>query len=283
MKKKYLDSDRFWLLYSCFGVAVLYLNLIWKTTGEIDLITTGIFYWGAIIWLLWRRKDEVLRCSKLGLNLVGCCVLGLILVKTLALFSVESSLLSLFPFIASVALASIASGGRIDRYKLELFFAWFLFFPEGVIGQAIDGLVKITVLNAKLATYLLYYLGFDVASQGNRVMLSLPEIGQFKAIVDYPCAGLPMMLLMLKFALLIICLAPLAKQDKILVPIFSISLGFCLGVVRVSILTLLIPHADRFDYWHGARGAQIFSTLAIAIFAGFCYWILERNQSAVEG
>jgi hypothetical protein len=40
----------------------------------------------------------------------------------------------------------------------------------------------------------------------------------------------------------------------------------------------MIPEPAKFAYWHGSSGAQIFSTLGIVIFAGFCYWILEYQQ-----
>ncbi|MEO0848035.1 MAG: cyanoexosortase A [Cyanobacteria bacterium J06648_1] len=275
----YVKDDRLWLLSSLGGIAILHLSLSWKTSGDLDALTTGCFYWGAIIWLLWRRRDYLQYRGEPIASCLGLFLLGLILSKTLSLFWFESTLLPLLPLTMAIALALIASGFKgFGQYKQELFFTWFLFFPEGVIGHLIDKTIHVTVLNAKLATYFLYYIGFDVASQGNQVLLTLPEIGKFKAIVDYPCAGVPMMLLMLKFSLLLIALAPLSKQEKRLIPIFAIALGFLLGVVRVAVLTLLIPNSRQFDYWHGTQGSQIFSTLAITIFAGFCYWILERKQ-----
>ena len=270
------------LLSSLIATAILYLNLIWNT-GDIDLVSTGGFYWGAIIWLLWRKRDRIKYSREPVSSCLGLCLLGLIIFKVLNLFWFESTLLPLFPLAVAITLALIASGFKgLSQYWQELFFAWFLFFPEGAIGHAIDNIVRITILNAKFATYFLYYIGFDVASKENQVLLSLPELGQFKAIVDYPCAGVPMILLMLKFALLLISLASLSKQEKLIVPLFSIVLGFSLGVVRVSILTLLIPNQSKFDYWHGAEGSQIFSILAITIFAGFCYWILEKKQTTIE-
>jgi len=275
----YVKRDRPWLISSLVGAGILYLNLIWKTTEDIDLLTTSSFYWGAILWLLWRKRDNMPNRGAIFPNLIGLSLLGVTLSKTLSLFWFESTLLPLFPLAIAIALSLIAAGFKgLTQYKQELFFAWLLFFPEGVIGHSIDRLVQITLLNAKFATYFLYYLGFDVASQGNQVLLSLPELGEFKAIVDYPCAGVPMILLMLKFGLLLIALTTLSMQDKMLIPTFSIVLGFFLGVIRVAILTLLIPNSGRFDYWHGTQGSQIFSTLAITIFAGFCYWILERKR-----
>lgn len=277
--KNYVKDDRLWLISGLAAMAMLYLNLIWKTTRDIDQLTTSGFYWGAIIWLLWQRRDCLRDYSEPCSSFTGLLLLGLVLSKTLSLYAFESTLLPLMPLGMAIALALIASGFRgFVQYRQELFFAGFLFFPEGVIGHWLDGIVHITLLNAKFAAYFLYYLGFNVASQGNQVLLSLPELGEFKAIVDYPCAGLPMILLMLKFSLLLICIAALSRPEKLLIPAFSIILGFWLGVVRVAILTLLIPNPTQFTYWHGAQGSQIFSTLAITIFASFCYWILEKKS-----
>lgn len=278
--KDCLFSDRLWLGSSLLGIAILYLGLIWKTTGDVDQLSISMVFWGAIVWLLWRKRDYLQYGSEPVSSFIGLLLLGLILSKITTLFWFESTLLPLLPISGAIALALIASGFKgLFQYRRELFFAWFLFFPEGVIGHFIDRMFQITILNAKFATYFLYYIGFNVSSQGNQVILSLPELGEFKAIVDYPCAGIPMILLMLKLALLLISMTPLPKRERLLIPSFSIALGFFLGVVRVCILTLLIPNSARFDYWHGAAGSQIFSTLAITIFAGFCWWILERKQS----
>ena len=212
--KNFKISDRFWLLSSWIGAAVLYLNLIWKTTGDIDRLTIESLFWGAI-YLLWRKRYCFKNTSDIVSSFIGLTLLGLVLVKTTTLFWFESTLLPLFPITIAIALTLITSGFKgFSQYRWELFFAWFLFFPEGVIGRFIDSIVQITILNAKFSTYLLYYLGFDVASYGNWVLLSLPELGQFKAIVDYPCAGVPMILLMLKLALLLISFASLSKLER---------------------------------------------------------------------
>lgn len=272
-------SDRIWLFSSLISLSILYLNLIWKTTGDIDILTTDCLFWGAILWLLWKKQNQFCYDSDPISSFLGLLLMGLILAKIISLFWFESTLIPLLPFFTTASLALIASGFKnLRQYAQELFFAWFLFFPTGVIGRSIDTLIHITVLNAKFATYFLYYLGFNVASQGNEVLLSLPERGEFKAVVDYPCAGLPMILLMLKMSLLLITFVPLDKRRRVLVPIVSIAIGFILGVIRVSILTLLIPEQAKFDYWHGSSGSQIFSTLGIFIFSGFCYWIMQRQE-----
>ncbi len=278
-RKNFVGNDRFWIFSSLVGVALLYLNLVWKATENIDQLTTNSLFAGAIIWLLWRKRNDLEYDSDPVSSFIGLLLLGSILSKTMTLFWFESTLLFSLPLSVAIALALIASGVRgFGQYLQELFFAWFLFFPTGAIGNFIDSIVHITILNAKFATYFLYYLGFNVATQGNQVMISLPQSGAFKAIVDYPCAGVPMILLILKLALIFVAFVPLPKYLQLLIPTFSIILGFFLGVIRVCLLTLFIPEPAQFAYWHGAQGSQIFSTLAIAIFSAFCYLILRQQE-----
>ena len=273
-------SDRTWLFSSLISSAVLYLGLVWKTTENIDRLTTDALFWGVIIWLIWRKKDSLDLHSDAISSFIGLFWLGIVLVKTITLFKLETVLLPLLPVSSAIALALIASGFKgLGQYAKELLCALFLFFPTEVIGFFIDNIIHITIINAKVATYLLYYLGFKVGSVGNEVILYLPELGKFKAIVNYSCAGMPMIILILKLALLLISCTSFARIQQILISLFSISLGFSLGVIRICILTLLIPNPTLFEYWHGEYGSQIFSTLAIIIFSVFCYWMLQPQQN----
>ncbi len=275
--KLWQKSDKFWLFSSVISSAILYLNLVWKATADIDKLTTESLFGVAILWLLWRQRDKLNFKSSLLATCFGSVLILLVLVKSLSLFWFESTLIPLIPIFIAFGLALIASGFKgLRQYWRELFFAWFLFFPEGVMGTAIDKLIHITVINAKLASFLLHYVGFSVASQSNQVILNLPELGQFTALVDYPCAGIPMIVLMLRISLLLIAFFPLPKKERFLVPLVSLGIGFGLGVIRVCMLTVLLPEEAKFDYWHGTAGSQIFSTLAIVIFSFFCHSILKK-------
>jgi cyanoexosortase A len=277
--KQLLKSDRFWLFTSLVGLTLFYLNLTWKTTGDIDRLTTDSLFGIAILWLLWRRQDKFSYDSDFFSTLIGLSVIVIVLVKSVSLFWFESTLLPLIPVLACFGLALIASGFKgLRQYWRELLFAWFLFFPEGIIGLFVDRIFHITVITAKFSAFFLYYFGFNVATQGNEVILSLPQSGNFKAIVDYPCAGVPMILLILKLSLLLLSFFPFNKTYRFLLPLVSIGIGFVLGIIRVCILTLIIPKPAKFDYWHGTEGGQIFSTLAILIFSCFCYWILQKQE-----
>ena len=271
-------SNRFWLLTSLLFLCIFYLNLIWRTTKSIDYLTTNILFYGAILCLLWQRKEKINIRSSMFSSFIGLILLIIVIIKTISLFYFESIFLTLVPFCSCISLALIASGFRgLGQYWKELFFAWFLFFPEDTIGFSINNIVKITNITANFATYFLYYLGFDVTNKGNEVLLSLPNMGEYQAIVNYSCTGLPMILLMLKLSLLLISFFPVQKSQCFSIPMVSITIGFVLGVIRVCIMTLMIPEQVTFDYWHGAEGSQIFSTVAIMIFSGFAYWVLNRD------
>ena len=277
-------SDKFWLFSSLVSSAVIYLNLVWKATESIDLLTTDALFWVAILWLLWRRKDKLKFHSNIFSTIVGILLITLTIVKSFSLLWFESKLICFFPIFIAIGLALIASGVKgLKQYWQELFFAGFLFFP---IDTVIDKLINITVINAKLSSFLLHYIGFNVTSQGNEISLYLAELGKFTAVVNYSCTGLAMMVLMLKLSLLLITFFPLPKKEKILVPLEALGIGFGVGVIRVCLLTLVLPDQATFNYWHGSNGAQIFSTIGIVLFSFFCHFVLKKydlldsNQTA---
>lgn len=272
-------SNKFWLLTSLFLLGIFYLNLIWRGTNDLDKLTTNSLFFGAIFFLIWRRKESIKIHSDLFSSFIGLSLLVIVIIKAISLSHLELNLLPLFPFFAGICLALIASTFQgLGQYIQELFLAGFLFLPEDVIGFRVNNLVKVADITAYFSSYFLYYLGFDVTNQENEIMLSLPNVGEYQAIVNYSCTGIPMILLMLKLSLLLISFFSLKKSQYFSIPIVSIAIGFLLGVVRVCLMTLAIPEPAIFNYWHGAEGSQIFSTLAIVIFSGWAYWILNRDN-----
>ena len=274
-------DDRFWLFSSLISFSILYLNLIWKTTENIDTLTTDGLFWGAILWLLWRKQNRLRYRSDFLSSCLGLGLIGIVLFKLITLFWFESIIISLMPIYFAFALALIASGFRgLRQYWQELFLALLLFFPSDALGYAINNFIQVKILTAKFATYFLYYFGFQVVNQGADILLSLPDLGEFRASVNYSCTGMTMIILMLKLALLAVCFFPVTKAQAMLIPSLSIGLGFILGVIRVCVLTLVLPNPTRFDYWHGDQGAQIFSTVGIMIFGAFCSWLLQHSKSS---
>lgn len=271
-------SDKSILLLCFINISVFYLSLMWQITGNLDrVITEGLFY-GVILYILWRRRYKIKLKYNLFSSFIGAILIAIVIIKSLNLFTFENKLIFLVPFLTTIGLVLIISGfSGILRYSKELFLTGVLFFPEEVIGMVLEKFISVTVLNAKIAAYILYYFGFNVATKGNEVLLYLPKIGNFQAIVNYSCSGMPMIILLLKLTFALIILFPFGIKQRILIPILSVITGFTLGVIRVCILTLLIPQPTNFDYWHGNDGSQIFSTVAIILFCGFAYWLVQKQ------
>jgi cyanoexosortase A len=273
-----LKSERFWLGSILVSFIFFYLSLIWKLTGDLDLIVTDLLFWVAILALLYRRRDRLIFNSDPISTFLGLLLIGLVLVKSPTLYWFESNLfVYCAPFVALFGIALIASGIKnLKQYWVELFFSGFLFIPPTFFGFWFND--RISALTAKFSAYLLYYLGFNTTSRGIDIWLNLPDRGNFVAKVDYFCTGILMMGLMLKLALLLVSFFPMKWLQCFWLPLAALAIGFFLGVIRVSILTLAVPDPDRFAFWHGTEGAQIFSTLSIIIFFFFCYPVLKKHN-----
>jgi cyanoexosortase A len=282
--KRSLKSDQFWLCASLISFAVFYLTLTWKTTENIDSVITSSLFWGVIFVLLWRRRDRLNFRSDLFSTTFGLSLLAIVLVKSVSLFWFESSLFLPFaPFFGFLGLVAIASGFKgLKQYWLELLLVGLLFFPSDRFGWLFNKYFHIQMLTAKFASYLLYYLGFNTTSQNQDVLLNLSTGKHFVASVNYSCTGVSMIMLMLKLALLLESLLAMKRLQRFLFPIAAVAIGFVLGSIRVSIMTVLLPEPDKFNYWHGTEGAQIFSTLAILLFSGFCYLVLKEGTGNGE-
>jgi cyanoexosortase A len=277
--KRSLKSEQFWFYASLISFAVFYLTLTWKSTKNLDLIVTNSLFWGAIFVLLWRRRKRLVFNSDFISAFLGLLLITLVLIKSLTLYWFESNLfVYLASFISFLGIALIASGIKnIKQYWLEIFFSGFLFIPTTFFGFWFND--QISLATAKISAYLLYYLGFNTVSKGIQILLHLPNQGDFIAEVNYFCTGILMMGLMLKLALLLASFVPMKQWQRFWFATLALAVGFFLGVIRVSILTLTVPNPEQFAFWHGNEGAQIFSTLSIIIFSLFCYPTLNQPKS----
>lgn len=260
------------------NIGLFYLIISWQVTGNLDRVITDSLFYIAIIYLFGKRQSKLWFRSDITASFIGIAWITIVVIKSLTLLSFEDYFIFLIPVSSILGLSLITSGfSGIWQNRRELFLAGVIFFPTEVIGIVLEKSISVTILNAKVASYLLYYVGFNITNTGNKISLVLPEIGNFQAIVNYSCSGMPMIILLLKLALALIFLFSFGKKQSVLILILSIITGFILGVIRVCILVLLIPQKTNFDYWHGNDGSQIFSTLAIMLFCGFSYWWIQKQ------
>lgn len=273
------SSTHPWFFYGLVSLAIMYLGLSWKTTADLDHLITESLFWGVIIYLLWQKRTNLQHSNQLLSTFFSISLITVTLYGIVNLAEFNNELIFLFPFVSVLGiLLPTFEFQNLCLCWRELIFSLVLFIPNQYFDLLLESTIKITVLTAKISTYLLYYFGFNVANQGDEVILFSPDSEKFTAIVNLPCTGSSMMLLMLKLALLLIIFFQISKIKKISLILISLGIGFISGVIRVSFLTLTIPNPDQFNYWHGSEGSQIISTLAVIIFSSFCYWMLPQQN-----
>jgi len=272
-----LQSDRFWLGGVMLGLAALFLSLGWKRSGDVDSLAVDLLFYAGIFWLLWRKRNRLSLEAGLGSTLAGLLLVAWLLFKSLRLFCFESLFLKLAPPAALVAVALLASGFRgLGQYRWEALLLCLMVFPLTKLWPPIQRMFNLEVLTAAFAGFLLHYSGFESAQRGAEVILPTGSVE-----VSTVCSSVPMMLLLLKLALLGIIVLPMSGWRRVCVPAAALAVGFVLGGVRVAVMAAVAADPARFDYWHGEPGAQIFSALAVLLFASLCYAVARRKDRRI--
>ncbi|MEC4987204.1 MAG: cyanoexosortase A [Oscillatoria sp. PMC 1068.18] len=270
---KKLPSSQLYLGGLAVALAVFHLILSGKVVSDIDRAIVSVLFWTAIICLLWRKRDELNLDSDIFSSFVGSILLGLILVKSLNLFWFESSFLKIVPFCLSLSFGLLASGFRgLKQYWREFILIMLLSLPDLYLETAINKYLPISILTAKNASFMLWYLGFDVVRNGVQVILPNGAVEVF-----HPCTGTASIILLFKLTIVFLLVFPTNKIQKFLLPLVSIGIGFLGGVIRVAVMALVVSNEQAFEYWHGHQGASIFSTISIVLFGIICQYLLQQN------
>ncbi|MGB5900242.1 MAG: cyanoexosortase A, partial [Geitlerinemataceae cyanobacterium] len=220
--------------------------------------------------------------SNLFATLFGTVILSLALFKTSQLSS-GGPFLQALPFIFGLGLGLIASGARgLQQYWQELLAFFILSLPgERFLSHILESLMtfltgeQLTTLTAKFSALFLGIFGFDVSLDG--VFLILP-----KSVVKVyeGCSGASSIDFLLRLGLLFIIMFPTQRIGKILTPVLAILVGFFVNGVRVLIMAYLANTGDdkAFDYWHVGDGSQIFGAIAVLLFGGVCYLLIQKDD-----
>jgi cyanoexosortase A len=149
-----------------------------------------------------------------------------------------------------------------------------LCLPGSFFAPLVDRLFQISQLTTAFAVFILWYTGFDVTRLDTTIILP-----QGSAIVTPACTGIGTMLLLLKLATIYMLIFPTKWSQKICLVVAAISISFIGGGLRVAIIATVVSNPTAFDYWHGAAGNQIFSTVAMVLFGLLCRYFLSSKSS----
>jgi cyanoexosortase A len=260
----------FWMWVLLSALVVINITIFFKMDNVAHAGMSGLF-WLAIYSLLWDKRHELKFKSDLFPTLLGILLIGwtLFISKSIPTEK-EDNLLSIAPFIFSLGVSLIASGFLgLKQFKPELLIIFFLGIPRVILQTFSD----ISPLTAKISSFFLHYLGFQVFLDG--IFIHLPK-GTVK--VYEGCSGIESVTYVLGLSVICLIMFPIPKKLQILVPFIAILTGFFVNVIRVVLMSILVDMGEKkaFLYWHEGEGSLVFGMIAVIIFGGF-YWLL-MNQ-----
>lgn len=273
---KYQDV-KLWLLIITTGLAAIHSMLIWRLTDDIDRLSITILIWGVILFILWERRKQLNLNSGFVSSFIGFIIIGFVISKGLTILPFDQPFLRILPLGAFCGMVLIGSGFKgITQYWREFVLTLLIVIPDGVLEDLFEKLPAISLFTAKYATWLLWYLGFEVSRQGVNIIMPTG------AVEVYPgCSGLTAMILILKLIIIYLIVFPANLFKTILLPILGVSIAFFINGFRVALMAVLVAYSKPswFDYWHTGGGSQIFSVISIAIFALFCNLLIRPYET----
>ncbi len=230
------------------------LTQTFKISGADRQITVTLF-WLTAAYLIWERKEKLQFQTGFVASIFGTILLALLLLKSTGYC--EESFLIGYPFLASIALATIAGGFRgLKEYWREIMLLFFAGIPEVLLAKLTDP----APITAQFASSMLWYSGFAVTRNG--IYLDLPGGG---VQVYSGCSGVVAMTQLLGMSILFLMLLPLPWKwyQKLILPVAAVTIGFLVNAMRVSLMAILVSQKQMaaFDYWHTGSGSLVFSVI----------------------
>jgi cyanoexosortase A len=261
-------SPVFLLLVLSVAVIAIHLTLIFKISSSDRQITATLF-WATAAYLIWERQEKLQFHTSPIASIFGAFLLALLLLKTSG-YCEESFLLG-YPFLAAIALATIAAGFRgLREYWREITLLFFAGIPEVLLAKLTDP----SPITAQFASSMLWYSGFDVTQKG--IYLELPG-GSVQ--VYSGCSGVVAMTQLLGMSILFLMLLPLPWKwfQKLIIPIAAVAIGFLVNAMRVSLMAVLVSQKQMaaFDYWHAGSGSLVFSVIGTVLLVLLVWLLIE--------
>jgi len=271
-------TGNFWLLACSTAIATFHLNLVWReqiTIGQ-SAIATSVG-WLALLYFLWQKQKLSLPELRVPtwLRGIGLVLLFWMIVRALLRRGSLEILSIFFPVVTFTGLLMLAVGWQgIKAYKWEFMISAFLSMPLGSIDFIADAL-KIPVIDAQIATFVLHYFGFEVLRKGTEIYLPGGAVEIASACSSFSTI---ISILILVFALIVVF--PISHLKQIVLVLGTILSVLFINSFRMGLLAILISNKqqDAFQYWHGSAGAEIFSNIAILFIGGWGYLLLRTGE-----
>ncbi len=267
--KAQLQLPGFWLL----TIAGLLIALNWHLAKYNSVY---LIFWFAAFYITWSNKNNRSFDSDIFSTTIGLMLITWVLVRCILSDNITDTLARIYPLISLLGICFIASKiTKIKQYWREIVIVSLTGFPFEIIFGLLSPTESISILDAKLSRILLWYVGFDVHQADNIVFL---PTGSIK--IAGPCSSFALLWLMMQFCLVIYLCFSLKNYQKILLGFWATIIALVVNGLRLCLMAILVAnnHNEAFEYWHGSSGAEIFTTIAILLFA-LAYWLLTRQKN----
>jgi exosortase B len=251
------------------GLAALYGATFYDLSvslWRVDDYAHGPVILGVIVWLLWRRRESLLRHGERAAPVAGLSLLAIALMLYVLGRSQEISVLevgALAPILAGVLLAMRGWKG-LRAFWFPIFFVIFLVPLPGVFIDSLTGPLKQLV--SDVAERILYAADYPVARHG--VVLT---VGQYQLLVADACSGLNSMFSLTALGVLYLYVMERKKWlHSALILASTLPIAFAANVVRVLTLVLITYHfGDEAGqgFMHGSAGMVLVLVALVCIIA----------------
>ncbi|ELS05527.1 Transmembrane exosortase [Xenococcus sp. PCC 7305] len=262
------DDHRFWLL----SIAGLLMAFNWYFV-EYNLVC--LIYWFAALSVTWKRCNDYNFESDIFSTIIGLILIFWLLFRGLIADNHTDVIARMYPLFSVAAILFLSTrASKIFQYWHEILIVSLTGIPWEHIFAILSLTAKISVLDAKIARLLLWYIGFDVYQQDNLVVLPTGSIQ-----IAGACSSFNLLGLMWQSCLVIYLCIALTKNQQFLLWLWATVIALGVNSIRLCLMALLIANDQQaaFDYWHGSSGAEIFTTIAILLLA-LTYWLLVENK-----
>ncbi|NJK35006.1 MAG: archaeosortase/exosortase family protein [Oscillatoriales cyanobacterium SM2_2_1] len=268
------STKRFWLI-ALAAVLFVYLGRI-ETGPSLYLVVLS----SAIIYGRYRSPKTGIfpqHTPRLTAFLLGSAGLTWVVYRShQSVIPVGGDVLSGFYLLVAVPSYWLMAWGwgvcRQHWRELSLLAA--LAFPVRSLHTWTSLITWISTLDAKLSTYLLWYVGFQASRQDNFVLL--PE-GSVE--VNFSCSSVDIVALVIKLVVLSYYLFVLTSTRRWAMLIGGVLVAFLVNGCRIALLAILVAQNNdaAFTFWHGAQGAELFVTGMMLAFGAIAFR-LSRNE-----
>lgn len=262
----------FWMLIILSTLVIINITIFYKMGNIAHAGMSGLF-WLAIYSMLWDKRQQLVFKKRTIPIILGVLFIAwtLFISKSIPTTK-EDNLLSIAPFVFSLGVSLIATGFYgLKQFKSELL----IIFSLGIPRVILQFFLNLSPLTAKISSFFLHYLGFNVVLDGIFIHLEQGSVKVYEG-----CSGIESVTYVLGLSVICLIMFPIAKKYQYFVPFIAILTGFFVNVIRVVLMSILVGMGEKeaFVYWHEGEGSLVFGMIAVVTFGLFYWYFMNETE-----